>query len=47
MDTSAVTEWPVTPETEYDFAGRFFVIKEKDTWVGMYATDRILSVEVR
>ncbi|MBO6015309.1 MAG: hypothetical protein J6S50_05755 [Oscillospiraceae bacterium] len=47
LDTYDEAVWPVTPETEYDFVGRFFVIKEKDTWVGMYAADRILSIEVR
>lgn len=47
LDTGDTVTWPVTPETEYDFCGRFFVVKVKEQWVGMYATDRILSVEVR
>ena len=32
---------------EYDFVGRFFVVKKNGQWVGMYATDRIRTVEVR
>ena len=42
-----VYEWVVTPDTEYDFMGRFFVVKNKEQWVGMYAIDRILVIEVR
>lgn len=40
-------EWSVNEYTEYDFEGRFFVVKEKDQWVGMYAIDHILMVEIR
>ena len=47
MDTLKKYVWEVTTEIEYDFIGRFLVIKKNEQWVGMYATDRILSVEVR
>lgn len=47
MDNGDEHTWAVTPDLEYDFIGRFFVVKKGDQWVGMYATDRVLVVEVR
>ena len=39
--------WSADEYTEYDFHGRFFVVIRNDQWIGMYATDRIVSVECR
>ena len=47
MDTLKTYVWQVTPDMEYDFVWRFFVVKKNGQWVGMYATDRIRTVEVR
>lgn len=47
MVNDDVVAWEVTPDMEYDFEGEFFVVKKKGKWVGIYAKDRILSIEVR
>lgn len=47
MDTLKTYVWQVTPDMEYGIVGRFYVIKAWEKWVGMYAIDHILSVEVR
>lgn len=47
MDNCEEYIWAVTHDLEYDFIGRFFVVKKDNQWVGMYATDRVLVVEVR
>lgn len=47
MDILKTYVWQVTPDMEYDFVERFFVVKKNGQWVGMYATDRIRTVEVR
>ena len=47
MDDYKEYIWDLTSDMEYDFVGRFFVIKAWEKWVGMYATDRILTVKVR
>ena len=39
--------WDPKEYTEYDFCGRFFVVKHIDQWIGMYTIDEIFSVECR
>lgn len=41
-----VRKWDKTEYTEYDVKGRFFVVIYEEQWVGMYALDSIVSVEV-
>lgn len=41
-----VRKWDKDEYTEYDIKGRFFVILKDEQWVGMYALDHIVSVEV-
>lgn len=42
-----VRRWNPDEFVDYDIKGRFFVIiNEKEQWVGMYALDHIISVEV-
>lgn len=40
-------QWGPDDYTEYDFRGRFFVVIKDDQWVGMYATDQVVSIECR
>ncbi len=46
LDNGDVRKWNKGEYTEYDIKGRFLVIINDDQWVGMYALDRIVSVEV-
>ena len=46
LDNGKSSEWIYNEHTEYDFEGRFFVIKRDNQWVAMYAIDRVLSVEL-
>ena len=39
-------KWHAGEYTEYDIKGRFFVVIRCEQWVGMYALDHIVSVEV-
>lgn len=39
-------KWSKGEFTEYDIKGRFFVVIDNEQWVGMYALDSIVSVEV-
>ena len=41
-----VRQWGKDEYTEYDIKGRFFVIIKDEAWVGMYALDHIVAVEV-
>ena len=41
-----VRKWTKDEYTEYDIKGRFFVVIAGDQWIGMYALDHIVSVEV-
>lgn len=47
MDNGVGYTWTVTTDMEYEFSDRFFVVKKGDRWVGMYAKDHVLAVEVR
>lgn len=42
-----VRTWDTDEYSEYDVKGRFFVIISGEQWIGMYALDQIVSVEVR
>ena len=42
-----VRRWATEEYDEYDIKGRFFIIIKGNQWVGMYALDRIVAVEVR
>ena len=39
-------KWSNDEYSEYDIKGRFFVVIKEEQWVGMYALDSIVSVEV-
>lgn len=41
-----VRKWERNEYTEYDIKGRFFVVLYEDQWVGMYAMNSVVSVEV-
>ena len=46
LTSGDVRKWDKDEYTEYDIKGRFFVILNNEQWVGMYALDSIVSVEV-
>lgn len=46
LDNGELRMWGEDEFTEYDIKGRFFVVINGEKWVGMYALDRIVSVEV-
>ena len=46
LTNGEVRRWDKTEYTEYDINGRFFVVINEKQWVGMYALDSIVSVEV-
>ena len=46
LTSGDVREWDKDEYTDYDIKGRFFVIINDGQWVGMYALDSIVSVEV-
>ena len=46
LTSGDVRQWGKDEYTEYDIKGRFFVVINNDQWVGMYALDQIVSVEV-
>ena len=41
-----VRKWTEKEYTDYDIKGRFFVVLFNEQWVGMYALDHIISVDV-
>ena len=46
LSNGETRKWSKDEYTEYDIKGRFFVVIKGDQWVGMYALDSIISVEV-
>lgn len=46
LDNGELRTWGEDEFTEYDIKGRFFVVINGEKWVGMYALDRIVSMEV-
>ena len=46
LTSGDVRQWGKDEYTEYDIKGRFFVIINNGQWVGMYALDSIVAVEV-
>ena len=41
-----VRQWGKDEYTDYDIKGRFFVIITDGQWVGIYALDHVVAVEV-
>ncbi len=46
LDNGDLRTWNEDEFTEYGIKGRFLVIISDKKWVGMYALDRIVSMEV-
>ena len=46
LTNGEVRRWDKADYTEYDIKGQFFVVIHEEQWVGMYALDSIVSVEV-
>lgn len=46
LENGDLRTWNEDEFTEYGIKGRFLVIISDEKWVGMYALDRIVSVEV-
>ena len=42
-----VRHWYEDEYTEYDIKNKLFVVIKGDQWVGMYALDHIVAVEVK
>lgn len=46
MKDGAMEIWRAGEWTDYCYNGRLFIIKQGDSWVGMYNTDCIKSMRV-
>ena len=46
LSNGETRKWSKDEYTEYDIKWRFFVVIKGYQWVGMYALDSIISVEV-
>ena len=46
LTSGDVRQWGKDEYTDYDIKGKLFVVINNGQWVGMYALDHIVAVEV-